>query len=690
MVTEASRANAAFSADAVGGQNLRPNYRPDIDGLRAVAILSVVVYHYGPGLLPGGFLGVDIFFVISGFLISTIIFKSLANDSFSFTEFYAHRIRRIFPGLVLVIAFCLFVGWHALLPSEFILLGRHIFASTVFIENFRLWHEAGYFDIETTLKPLMHLWSLAIEEQFYLLFPLLVWITWRLRLSLLGLVLAILTVSFVFYLRDLDRRPIAAFFSPGARFWELMVGALLAYLALHHAEMLQRLRNFGQRRGAVGQDTFAPAALVISFVGVGLLGLALSGINFWPGLPNLTGEVCAVAGSALLIFSGPAGLTNRLVLASRPAVFVGLISYPLYLWHWPLLSYLTIIDGNYPSFGQRILAVTASFGLAIVTYRFVELPIRHGKTHRSTTTAGLIAASFGLFIAGLFARHLAPAYDDALLKVMQVWDFSGYPKSKAAGLDREYGFPAIGSNPDDKIVFAGDSHTIQYKQTVGALFDRNSTSANRFPRVIFLENKIVDNVPPDKSPLIKKLADDKSAKIVILSEFWALQRVSAKINFSVRCCGTGLMQMMGSQVPGSLSEERKNQMNDNLSELVTLLRESNKEVYLILDNPFGEELAPRSLLQRSFFHRIKMSVIPLSKRDAVERSEPTRSIIQKIAHETGATIIDPIEYLCDDNTCPALAENGMPIYKDYDHLSEYALTHVVHYLDFIIRQDVAD
>jgi peptidoglycan/LPS O-acetylase OafA/YrhL len=290
MVAVLDRVQSIRAPQPARDHNLRPNYRPDIDGLRAVAILSVVAFHLSPDLLRGGFLGVDVFFVISGFLISTIIFKSLANDGFSFLEFYAHRIRRIFPGLVLVIAFCLFVGWHALLPTEFVLLGKHVIASTLFTENFRLWREAGYFDISTSLKPLMHLWSLAIEEQFYLAFPLILWVGWRLRLNLFAIVAAIFAASFAFYLNDVDHQPIAAFFSPKSRFWELMAGAILAYVSLHYADRLQAVRNIGRRdRGAAGLGV-ALGETAASFTGLALLAVVIGRVQPRPALRQSDGR----------------------------------------------------------------------------------------------------------------------------------------------------------------------------------------------------------------------------------------------------------------------------------------------------------------------------------------------------------------------------------------------------------------
>src|ERR1700733_10316793 len=205
-------------------QNSRPKYRSDIDGLRAVSILAVVGYHVFPKWVPGGFVGVDVFFVISGFLISTIIFGSLAESSFSFIEFYAHRIRRIFPALIIVMIFCLAVGWDVLLPAEFEYLGKHIAARTGFVQNLLLSNESGYYDIASELKPLNHLWSLAIEEQFYAVFPLLLWGAWRLGFNLLGLVAAICGISFALNIFGISHYPTATFFSLSTRAWELMAG----------------------------------------------------------------------------------------------------------------------------------------------------------------------------------------------------------------------------------------------------------------------------------------------------------------------------------------------------------------------------------------------------------------------------------------------------------------------------------
>lgn len=206
----------------------KPKYRADIDGLRALAIIPVVIFHAFPSALQGGFIGVDIFFVISGFLISMIILKSLEARTFSLLDFYGHRIRRIFPALFTVLLTCLVFGWYVLLPDEFMMLGKHIAGGSGFVQNYILKEEAGYFDTAAELKPLLHLWSLAIEEQFYFFFPLLMIAAWRLG-CVIQMILILLLISFCANLVDVQAIPLEAFYLPQTRAWELLAGSVLAW-----------------------------------------------------------------------------------------------------------------------------------------------------------------------------------------------------------------------------------------------------------------------------------------------------------------------------------------------------------------------------------------------------------------------------------------------------------------------------
>jgi peptidoglycan/LPS O-acetylase OafA/YrhL len=355
-------------------------YRADIDGLRAVAVLAVVGFHAFPAWVPGGFIGVDVFFVISGFLISTILLESLARGRFSFAEFLGRRIRRLFPALLVVLSALWVFGWFGLLVDEYRQLGKHIAGGAGYVANLVLWSESGYFDNGAHSKPLLHLWSLGIEEQFYIVWPVLLWLAWTRGLNPMTLAVVVGLVSFVLNVRTLHTDSVAAFYSPLTRFWELLAGAVLASVAI------------GRRSASVG-DADAPALReASSLVGATLLLAGLLVIDKTRAFPGWWATL-PVAGATLIIAAGPGVWLNRVVLSSRPLVWFGLISFPLYLWHWPLLSLATIVQSETPSRTLRVAAVAASILLAWLTYRFVERPLR--STRRPAATATVLAVLMG-------------------------------------------------------------------------------------------------------------------------------------------------------------------------------------------------------------------------------------------------------------------------------------------------------
>jgi peptidoglycan/LPS O-acetylase OafA/YrhL len=240
--------------------DLHPKYRPDIDGLRAVAVLLVVMYHAFPGKFHGGFIGVDIFFVISGFLISSIIFSNLEGGSFSIAGFYNRRIRRIFPALLFVMGCSLAFGWTTLFADEYTQLAKHVAGGAAFVSNILLYRESGYFDNTSDTKPMLHLWSLAIEEQFYIFWPLLLAFVWKRKWSFLRITAVIALLSFVANIYLTQKSPDAAFYWPISRFWELMIGGLLAYAALHKPALIRRGKDLQSTIGFI--LLFAGAALI--------------------------------------------------------------------------------------------------------------------------------------------------------------------------------------------------------------------------------------------------------------------------------------------------------------------------------------------------------------------------------------------------------------------------------------------
>src|SRR3954453_14012781 len=356
------------------------NYRPDIDGLRAFAVLAVVLYHAFPKVVRGGYVGVDVFFVISGFLISSLLFTEMSEGRFSFATFYGRRIRRIFPALAVCLAAVLAYGFVCLTPFELAQLGKHVFFGAGFLSNVVLWTESGYFDGGANFKPLLHLWSLGIEEQFYIVWPALLWVAFRMKTKVGRLLAVLFVASFAINVAWSNNNISDDFYLPFSRFWELLAGAGLAWRP--HIALAPKVRSWISIGGF--------AALLISVT------LFTPELRF-PGWLALL----PVAGSAAIILAGPDAGVNRMILSTRVAVFVGLISYPLYLWHWPLISYAYIIRlGKLPTPLMAAGLVVVSFLLAWATYRFIEYPVRFGA-HRHCRTQIVVACMMAIGAAGL-------------------------------------------------------------------------------------------------------------------------------------------------------------------------------------------------------------------------------------------------------------------------------------------------
>ena len=339
-------------------------------------MLSVVVFHAAPGLMRGGFVGVDVFFVISGFLITTQILTQIEQGNFSFLDFWGRRVRRLFPALILVTASTLAFGWFVLLSDELNMLGKHIVGSTAFLSNFIFASEVDYFTIDAEYKPLLHFWSLAVEEQFYIFWPILLWVCFKLNASIGIIATCILAISFLGNLIWVDRFPVHLFFLPFGRIWEILVGCVLAWVLIS-----KKTTHVGGKKDrylwsvpAIKYFNYIRKSGIITLTGVLIL-LAAAFFSY-DRLPYpSTSMFFPVFGAFLILVAGGDNWAARLLLKNPLAVWIGLISYPLYLWHWPILSYLHIIFEGAAPRELRLGGVVAAVILAWVTYKFVEVPI---------------------------------------------------------------------------------------------------------------------------------------------------------------------------------------------------------------------------------------------------------------------------------------------------------------------------
>ena len=392
-------------------QNL---YRKDIDGLRAFAVLSVVGFHVAPSYLKGGFLGVDVFFVISGFLITIILIREMACNTFSLVNFYQRRIIRIFPALLTVLFACLVMGWLLFPAGHFERLAKHIVASGFFASNFLLWSEAGYFDAVSITKPLLHLWSLAVEEQFYVFWPLVLMSFWFLGLNILTFCTLLLLSSFWVASETAYASNVAFFYSPITRAWELLAGGMLATIcASKQSNLLSCFHWINIRLNQIifekDKRHFNSLRNLSSLLGLALVALGFytiqTGASFGPRVAFFV-----VAGSCMIIGSGSNAVINKYLFSSKVAVSLGLISYPLYLWHWPLLSLATYI--NLPS-SSEIPIILVALILSWGTFRYIETPIRKQKNKKKPALlliVGMLSLpllGYTVLVEGGFPKRIA-------------------------------------------------------------------------------------------------------------------------------------------------------------------------------------------------------------------------------------------------------------------------------------------
>lgn len=622
-----------------------PKYRPDIDGLRAIAVLSVIGFHAFPSWVKGGFVGVDIFFVISGYLISTIIFGNLERGSFSYAEFYSRRIKRIFPALILVLVSSFIFGWYVLLATEYKQLGKHLASGAGFVSNFALWFESSYFDSDAKMKPLLHLWSLGIEEQFYIVWPLLLGFVWKHKWNFLTLTLLIAVASFAVNIFTVSDYPVGAFYSPLSRFWELMVGGILAYLVLHKPQHLPQMRG----QSIVG--------LILITLGIFLVSDNSMFPGWWALLPTI--------GAFLIISAGPDAWLNQHLLGSRFLVWIGLISYPLYLWHWTLLSFARIVEGQATSSEIRIALVFVSVALAWLTYRFIERPIRNckQKTNRTLTIALSLVMALICF-AGFNAYErdgltFRKANQSAISGGYYDWE-SGY-RYKQCFLDAGEGhsnssaFAAYcsgvtkGTIPKPIVLIWGDSHAASlyrglYNQKGSFSFDLAQYNASGCPPIV---DFFVDGRKGCKeiNQYVLQKIEELHPETVILSAYWSLYN------------GT----------------EKMNQLDyDKLKSTIQLLRNLGiPHVVLVGHLPFFETRQPDVGVREFVANKVDRTY-----RNYNYFSSQANEKIRAFAQENGVGFISPIDLLCNNVGCliSTSKDKLVPLAWDNAHLTEAGST----------------
>ena len=661
---------------------LVPEYRPDIDGLRAIAVILVIGYHAFPNLVKGGFIGVDIFFVISGYLISTILFTNLWNNKFSLSDFYFRRIRRIFPALIVVMGACLAFGWFALLAGEYKQLGKHIAGGAGFVSNFLLWNESGYFDNTGDTKPLLHLWSLGIEEQFYILWPILLLLASQRGVNFLVIASTVAGISFSLNLISQDG--VAGFYSPQTRFWELLVGSALAYVVAHNTFVLKPIGYLIRSFRAVDHEALSDLK---SLLGAFLLGASMIVIDnerYFPGI----WATMPVMGTLMIINAGRNALINRVVLASRPLVWLGLISYPLYLWHWPLLSFAGILEGDIPSFAIRMAGILAALILSSVTYVIVEKPMRFGNGRKMKVAVlgmlMLLVGSAGYLTytcEGLQFRRAVTEHQ-LISEAVGDWKYpAGLTKFEMDGVTL-YG----NSSNAPEVLFFGDSHVEQFGPRLVSL---SSSPNSQIRPVAFLSGGGCPPIPfvyEDRHPFCREHINNLRKILKRLPQVDTL--------LIGGCWNCYFLWEAEAEKKGYNYYHSKDGVRHNfrgggganyaLRSLKEFLEEMNKyyTVYFLLDNPAGPFFDPKTILRKRLGSNTeRMEESSLGASELVLNDE-----LKSMGEALGLKIIDQVSHVCPDYICVRLNASGAPIYSGWDHFRPWYVIDSASYIDVVWQQ----
>jgi len=607
---------------------------------------------------------VDIFFVISGYLISGILYKGHKAGNFSFKEFYARRIRRLFPALITVLVITMAYGWLVLLADEYEQMGKHVAGGTIFAQNFMFWKESGYFDKAAELKSLLHLWSLAVEEQFYIAFPLLLVVLWKKPKVLLPTMVVLLMASFIGNVVMSLQSPETDFYLTPYRGWEFLGGSLLAWWHYDrgHEEEKPKYRE------------------ALSWTGVLLLGLGMGLLEKHQPYPGWR-ALLPVAGALLLMEGGKEAWVNRKILSHPLIVWIGLISYPLYLFHWPALSFVHIVKGEQVPAAIIWAALVVALLLTIITYYGIEKRIRHNSSPKTVpilVTAFLITGAIATLVwTGILKpKSSGHGFEENVQASRENNYFDGYKSTPAPFNYTRYEY----GNPRHRTLFIGDSHMEQCAPRIRKLIDEG-LSGDRGALFLTRDATIpiynISYKEYGKTGFSKKLFDsilDETVDQVVIDANWCFY-----FNWiGSSCFSHGFPMNSISGIEFALYD---------MGSFFTNLKQRKKKAYLILTTPVCNDLDPKIMINRSFsggmqnqhktlylddFLDIK-GFMPFSQRKLMAR-------IKSTGISNGAVVIDPMIVLAPKKTLLKL--NGKkPINHDPSHLtSSFVREHAV-YLD---------
>nr|WP_070958818.1 acyltransferase family protein [Hyphomonas sp. Mor2] len=636
-------------------------YRADIDGLRALAVSAVVIYHAVPGLLPSGFVGVDIFFVISGYLIGGIIYSGIVTDRFTFANFYSRRVKRILPALIVVITATLLAGLFILDSFQFKVLSTQSITALIGASNFYFWEHTGYFDTASELQPLLMTWSLGVEEQFYVLFPFVIFaITKAPRAYRAWIMLALTALSFLFMLWISTRDQVSAFYLLPSRAWELGIGAALAMVQVNRETAVDRIPK---------RDLAAVLGLVLIVIAVFTLGPK----DDFPIIPI----ILSVLGTILLIAT-PKSWINRHILSFRAVVFVGLISYSWYLWHWPIMAYFRIVADENPSQIALMAAVPLSFLIAVFSWRFIEQPFRTPQTSSGRPLwlgASALAAAMILPAIGHISKGI-PERLPSEVRLAEEIRLQGRGNCLMGGKDTAPVRTDTCHPEGARIALLGDSHASALGTGLAAFAEQNGTHLAQHTKSAcgpYLGYSYSSSVHPNSirtcgayfNAAVELVLNDPNIEVIVVGSYWPkdLSRPARALEEN----------QLGASIPVA------DIIDQSITDLLIKAQIAEKSVILVQDVPMFEvDTMSRSIGDRLPARRMLREWVS-SNADSIDAvrlradtaAMETEEILQRVSETFSNTYFFKVrDQFCEDRIC-VYTTNDKPLFFDRHHISSY-------------------
>lgn len=648
------------------------SYRPEIDGLRAIAVLAVILFHFNSSLLPGGYMGVDVFFVISGYLITALIKKDIDNNQFKLSEFYLRRIKRIIPALYILLLVVTVVAVLILLPTDLKDYGRSLLSQSLFSSNIYFYFKSDYFDTPSLLKPILHTWSLSVEEQFYIFYPILLVMLFKLSRKytvciLLLLFLLSLTACYCIY----DHNQNAVFYLSPFRSWQLILGAMLNFVPVKAKPLNKSLAG------------------IIAWIG--LLAIFYSFVFLSKNVPmHGMSSIIPTIGTALMIIGNSNKITSAgLILTNRPVNFTGRISYSLYLWHWPLIVFYTYVLGDHISVISGCCIFAANYLLAFLSYRYIETPFRHTNFLKKPLAFFLLTIAGAVFflVAGYMinSRNGLPGRFSPAIKKMLLEAAERPGCMPRIVYNRHHEMKYINRCDTDQvtspgILVWGDSHSGMLQPVLKVLSDKykekfafyNCPSALN----VFLAYK---DPSYEKSPCyqsnkeIISFIKNNHIKCVLFASSWSQYTEGRELK--MEGAGENDKLYADSLTTHFSTDDAKRVFQSKITYTVNLLTRLNVDVWIMEQVPQHEFWAPNEIAKRKVYNQDTTRIGRVLS-DHLKRQSFVNGIFKQLNKDKHVHLLDPAPYFITGKNFLTVYKNGKSLYLDYNHLS-VAGTHLL-------------